>query len=221
MNKFVPGLALAALLLLPISVGADDIYRDDQSPGTAEQIARGKASFAMCAGCHGPNGEGQIGVGPNIASANYIAAASNDLLSRTINEGRVGTNMIAWGGALQESGVADMVAYLRSWQSSPGIELDESPLKGDEATGEKLYREICATCHGRNGAGYSELGSGTGVGRAAFLDMATDGFLRQIIKDGKDNTPMRPFSKDSPVAVANLTNEEIDGIIKYLRKSAW
>ena len=51
--------------------------------------------------------------------------------------------------------------------------------------------------------------------------MATDGFLRGVIKEGKDNTPMRPFAADSPVAVANLTDLEIDSIIQYLRTSAW
>jgi hypothetical protein len=45
--------------------------------------------------------------------------------------------------------------------------------------------------------------------------------LRGIIKNGKDNTAMRPFDKKSPVAVANLTDEEIDSIILHLRKNAW
>ncbi len=221
MKMFARTLALVAMFLLPSAAGADDLHRDDQSPGDAEQIARGKASYAMCVGCHGPEGEGQIGVGPRINSANYLATASNELLQRTVTEGRVGTNMIAWGPILQDSGIADVVAFVRSWQSTPGIELNEAPLTGDIATGDKLYGDICATCHGRNGAGYSELGSGTGVGRAAFLSQATDGFLRAIIKNGKDNTPMRPFDENSPVAVANLTDEEIDSIIMYLRKSAW
>ncbi len=218
---FARTLALIAMFMLPAAVSADGIYRADQSPGDADQIARGKASYAMCVGCHGADGEGQIGVGPRINSANYLAAASNELLTKTITEGRVGTNMIAWGASLQDSGVADVVAYVRSWQTTQGVELDESPLEGDVDTGDKLYGDICATCHGRNGAGYSELGSGTGVGRAAFLSMATDGFLREIIKSGKDNTPMRPFAEDSPVAVANLTDQEIDSIILYLRKTAW
>lgn len=221
MKNLARSLALVATLLLPALVGADAVYRPDQSPGDAAQIARGKASFAMCVGCHGPEGEGQIGVGPRLHSANYLALAPNDLLTRTITEGRTGTNMVAFGAILQEQGVADVVAFLRSWQSTAGTELDESPLTGDVATGEEVYRRICATCHGRNGAGYSELGSGTGVGRATFLDMASNGFLRGVIRDGKDNTPMRPFAADSPVAVANLTDLEIDSIIKYLRASAW
>jgi len=212
---------LAALLLVPLSAGADGLYRADQTPGDQAQIDRGKATFAMCVGCHGVDGEGQIGVGPNIHSSNYMAMAPNELLVRTVTEGRTGTNMIAWGPILQDNGIADVVAFLRSWQTEPGIELDESPLTGDAATGEEVYQRICATCHGRNGAGYSELGSGTGIGRAAFLSMATDGFLRGVIKEGKDNTPMRPFSADSPVAVANLTDLEIDSIIQYLRTSAW
>lgn len=221
MKLFARSVALVAALLIPAAVGADVVYRADQTPGDAEQIARGKASFGMCAGCHGANGEGQIGVGPAINSPNYVAIASNELLTRTITEGRTGTNMVPFGAMLKDEGVADVVAYLRSWQTTAGVELDESPLTGDVKTGAELYRNICATCHGRNGAGYSELGSGTGVGRAAFLSMATNGFLRQVIKDGKDNTAMRPFSAKSPVAVANLTDEEIDSIISYLRAEAW
>ena len=221
MKTFARSVALMAVLLMPALVGADAAYRPDQTPGDAAQIARGKASFAMCVGCHGVEGDGQIGVGPRLHSANYLAMAPNELLQRTISEGRTGTNMVAFGPILKDEGIADVVAFLRSWQTTPGVELDESPLKGDAATGEEVYRRICATCHGRNGAGYSELGSGTGVGRAAFLDVATNGFLRGVIRDGKDNTPMRPFSAKSPVAVANLTDLEIDSIIQYLRTSAW
>jgi len=214
-------LALSAVLFLPVLALGGPAYRADQAPGDAESIARGKASFAMCAGCHGPNGEGQIGVGPAINSANYLALAPNELLTRTITEGRTGTNMIPFGPVLQEAGIRDVVAYIRSWQTSPGIELDESPLTGDVKTGEDVYARTCATCHGRNGAGYAELGSGTGLGRATFLDQASNGLLRGVIKQGKDNTPMRPFAADSPVAVANLTDTEIDSIIQYLRANAW
>jgi mono/diheme cytochrome c family protein len=214
-------LALFAALLVPVLAGADVVYRPDQTPGDDAQVQRGKASFMMCIGCHGMNGEGQIGVGPRINSANYIAIAPNDLLTRTITEGRTGTNMIAWGPILQEKGVADVVAFMRSWQTGPGVTLDESPLKSGTADGSDIYFRICASCHGRNGAGYSELGSGTGIGRAAFLSMASNGFLRQVIKDGKDNTPMRPFAEGAPTAVANLTDEEIDAVIQYLRTSAW
>ncbi len=196
-------------------------FRADQSPGTDEQIAVGKASFAMCAGCHGIEGEGRIGVAPRLNSANYLAMTSNAFLEETIRVGRPGTNMIPFGASLSDEQITGVVAYMRSWQTLPGVELNASPLSGDAETGKRLYDDICARCHGGSGAGYSESGSGTGIGRQAFLTAASDGFLRAVIRSGKDNTAMRSFSTDSPVAVADLTDEEVDSIIRYLRANAW
>jgi cbb3-type cytochrome c oxidase subunit III len=200
---------------------AEDLHRPDQAPGTPEQVEQGKALFAMCAGCHGAEGEGKIGVGPRLNSANYLAAAPNDFFAQTIVKGRAGTNMVAFGAGMPQENVDALVSYIRSWQTKPGAALDDSPLKGDAATGEKLFGDICETCHGGAGAGYSEAGSGTGIGRKDFLDVASDGFLREVIRNGKDNTAMRSFDKNSPVTVADLTDEEIDSIIQYLRASAW
>ena len=213
-------LALIALgiSLLPLRVEASD-YRDDQAPGTAEQVAAGRAMYAMCAGCHGTQGEGVVGVAPRLNSPNYLAAASNEFFKETLLEGRPGTNMVAFGASLPPEQVDNLVAYIRSWQSTPSATLNEAPLSGDLETGERLYLDICTRCHGRSAAGYS--GSGTGIGRKAFLDAASDGFLRAVIREGKDNTPMRSFSDDSPMAVADLSDDELDSIIKYLRANAW
>ncbi len=214
-------IAVLALLALPLSVIAEGVHRPDQSPGTPEQIAAGKTSFAMCGGCHGMEGEGLVGVGPRLNSKNYLAAAPNSFFEETIKTGREGTNMIAWGATLGDETVANLVAYIRSWQTAAGDPLDESPLKGSLEVGKTKWVDICSRCHGRSGAGYSEAGSGTGIGRKAFLDVASNGFLRAVILKGKDNTAMRPFSTDSPVSVADLTPEEVDSVIQYLRANAW
>ncbi len=213
---------VAPLLLLPFGTAlADDIHRVDQAPGTPEAVEAGKTAFMMCVGCHGMEGEGKVGVGPRLNSQNYLAAASNEYFKQTLMTGREGTNMMAFGANMPAGQADAVVSYIRSWQSTPGLELDESPLKGDVATGEKLFNDICSTCHGRSGAGYSEAGAGTGIGRKDFLSIASDGFLRALIKEGKDNTAMRSFAKDSPVTVADLTDEEIDSLLKYLRSAAW
>ena len=69
--------------------------------------------------------------------------------------------------------------------------------------------------------GYAEAGSGTGIGSKQLLAAASNGLLRSLIHRGKDNTAMRPFDAKAPTAVANLTDEEIDSIIQYLRANAW
>jgi len=216
-------LATTALVFggLALTATAGDIHRADQAPGDADAVAAGKVSYAACGGCHGVEGEGKVGIAPRLNSSSYLAVVSNEFLKKTIVEGREGTNMIAWGTAFPEETVNNIVSYIRSWQTTPGVELDESELKGDKKTGEALYKDICSRCHGRSAAGYSEAGAGTGIGRKGFLGQASNGTLRAIVRLGKDNTAMRSFDEKSPVAVANLTDEEVDSIIQYLRANAW
>lgn len=188
---------------------------------TPEAAARGKAAYATCAGCHGQRGEGRMGIAPRLMSKSFLAAASDRMLVATISEGRAGTTMTPWGPVLGEDSVEDIVAWLRTEVPTEPAELDESPLDGHVPTGEKSFREICATCHGRSGAGYQESGSGTGIGRKAFLSTVTNGYLRYVIAKGKSQTAMRPFALDAPTAVANLDRQEIEDVIAYLRHQAW
>lgn len=187
----------------------------------AEKINQGKMFFAACGACHGLQGEGRQGIGPRLNSKTFLAAASDDFLMRTISKGRAGTTMIPWGASYQPEVIESIIAYIRSLNPTPAATLNESPLSGDATRGQTLFASICAACHGRTGAGYQETANGTGIGRAAFLNEVSDGYLRYIIKHGKSGTKMRPFDKGSKVAVANLTDQQIDDVIAYLRSQSW
>ncbi len=184
-------------------------------------VAQGKALFGTCAGCHGATGAGTIGVGPKLNSKTFQAAASDDMLIRTIEKGRKGTTMVPFGANYKKEQIYALVAYIRSLTPTQPAALNEAPLAGDAAKGGTVFRDVCSGCHGRNGAGYQETSNGTGIGRWAFLSNASNGYLRYMIKNGKSGTAMRPFSKGSKVAVANLNNKQIDDVITYLRKNAW
>ncbi len=184
-------------------------------------VAKGKTLFTACGACHGMQGEGRLGIGPRLNSDTFLAAASDDFLVRTISQGRAGTTMIPWGASLKEEDIQSVVAYLRSLNPVSAAALNESPLNGDATRGAELYTTICAACHGRTGAGYQETANGTGIGRTAFLDSVSNGFLRYIIKHGKSGTQMRSFAKDSKVAVANLTDQQGDDVIAHLRSQSW
>lgn len=188
---------------------------------TTRAAATGKVLFATCASCHGPDAQGRIGVGPRIASESYLAAASDPFLLETIREGRAGTTMVAWKGRFDDSQIEALVAYLRSLHDVEPAELDESPLQGDPANGAEVFRTICSGCHGRSGGGFQETAHGTGIGRKAFLEAASDGFIRYVIAHGKSQTSMRGFAEQSKTAVANLTPQEIDDTIAYLRENSW
>lgn len=184
-------------------------------------VAQGKALYGTCAGCHGATGAGTIGVGPKLNSKTFQAAASDDMLIRTIEKGRKGTTMVAFGANYKKEQLYALVAYIRSLEPTPAASLNEAALTGDVAKGGAVFRDVCSGCHGRNGAGYQETSNGTGIGRWAFLSNVSNGYLRYMIKNGKSGTAMRAFSKGSKVAVANLNNQQIDDVISYLRKNAW
>ena len=185
-------------------------------------VAAGKEVFSTrCFTCHGNDGEGKVGMGPALASETFLAAASDEMLAKTVADGRPGTTMIPWKGALKKDEFMGVLAYIRSMAEHEPATLDEKPLAGDTKKGEQLYRSICARCHGNSGAGYSEASSGTGIGRKGFLDSASNGYIRYLVKHGKSQTQMRPFEKGAPTAVANLKDEEIDSVIAYLREKAW
>ena len=186
---------------------------------TQKKVAVGKALFAACSACHGPTGDGKTGMGPRLNSRSFLAAASDHFLMETISKGRAGTTMIGWESTQNAQQIESIVAYIRSLNPVSSVTLDHSKLKGNAKKGEEIYGSICAACHGKNGGGYMETANGTGIGRKAFLDVADNGFLRYIIKYGKDQTMMRPFS-GSRMSVANLNDTEIEDVIAYLRKQA-
>ena len=188
---------------------------------SARNIELGSATFGMCIACHGEDAAGRIGIGPRIASKSYLAAASDDFLARTIKKGRGGTTMIPWEGVLNDQQITALIAYLRSREPVEPAKLDESELKGVAENGEQIFRSVCSGCHGRSGAGYQETANGTGIGRKAFLDSASNGFIRYIVSQGKSQTKMRGFAAKNITAVANLSKQEIDDTIAYLRANAW
>ena len=216
-------------LLLWVSGAAARPASADEGPpkntrwaeASTSNVELGKSTFGMCMSCHGQDATGRIGIGPRIASKSYLAAASDDFLARTIRNGRSGTTMIPWENILKDEQVTAVIAYLRSLDPVEPAVLDESELTGVAANGERIFRAVCSGCHGRSGAGYQETANGTGIGRKAFLDSASNGFIRYIVSYGKSQTKMRGFASKNITAVANLSDQEIDDTIAYLRANAW
>jgi cytochrome c oxidase cbb3-type subunit 3 len=74
---------------------------------------RGAAIYAeRCASCHGQEGEGVTA--PAIGNPALLALASDAFLRYTIEHGRDGTEMIAWGDVLTPTEIDAVTAFLRS-----------------------------------------------------------------------------------------------------------
>ena len=92
----------------------------------------GKALFQKnCTACHGADGEGGHGTGvtfsrprdlpilaPALKNKGFLAAAEDEMIKRTLMNGRKGTPMISFLKAgLSESDIDDIVSYVRSFES--------------------------------------------------------------------------------------------------------
>ena len=81
--------------------------------GDAAMAEAGVAHFtALCAACHGAQGEG--GIGPNLVDAYWLHGASPEDIYRVISEGVVTNGMPAWEGALSEEERAQVMAHVFS-----------------------------------------------------------------------------------------------------------
>ncbi len=183
-----------------------------------QQIEEGRRLFNQnCVVCHQPDAIGKPGFAPSLSNPELLSIASDKFLESTIRDGRVGTGMPPWAH-LGRKKIKAIVAYLRSLSKVPNrsAEVDAEPAAhGDPRLGKTWFEDICATCHGKHGDGYEAGGTGTAIGKPGFLNKASDGFIRETIKHGRSNTRMRGFS--GPDGLANLSDQEIDDIIVYMR----
>jgi cytochrome c oxidase cbb3-type subunit 3/ubiquinol-cytochrome c reductase cytochrome c subunit len=116
--------------------------------GITGDVSRGESTFAReCVRCHGDKGVG----GPNLHIGNpeLLQMASNGFLRYAIKKGRPGTLMPSFATTLDDAGIEDVTALLRSWASPappppaparpPPIPLGPVPLnpKGPEPVGFK------------------------------------------------------------------------------------
>jgi len=194
------------------------IYPASAQTASPETLQEGAALFEEnCEVCHQADAIGQPGFAPSLTNPELLGIASDKFLEGTIRDGREDTGMPPFAH-LGRKNVQAIVAYLRAHTSLPNRaeEVNAQPeAHGDPRLGEQWYNNICSTCHGVDGDGYDAGGTGTAIGLSGFLDKASDGFIRETIKRGRSNTRMLPFQ--GPTGLANLTDEEIDDIIVYLR----
>ena len=188
---------------------------------TPETLKTGEEQFnENCAVCHQADAIGQPGVAPSLTNPELLSVSSDKFFMGTIRDGREDTGMPPFEH-LGRKNVRAIVAYLRSHSTIPSraAEVDSQPdAHGDPRLGKQWYDYICSTCHGLDGDGYEAGGTGTAIGLPGFLNKVSDGFIRETIRRGRSNTRMLAFQ--GPAGLANLSDQEIDDIIVYLRSLA-
>jgi len=84
----------------------------------ADLAEAGKAKFGMCAGCHGPDGQGSLALGlpmgaPNLTDNVWLYGGSQRAIEESIKNGRAGV-MPPWKDILGEEKVHVISAYVYS-----------------------------------------------------------------------------------------------------------
>jgi mono/diheme cytochrome c family protein len=187
----------------PLAPRVVDVSSASGDPG------RGRAYFrGLCAGCHGLQGEGAIGSSLN--SPTFLAISDDRFLAESIIRGRPGTAMPSWKH-LSTQAVSDILAHIRTWQAqAPSLDEVSAAAQAvapetNERIGGHLYKNLCASCHGKNGEG----SIGPSIRTPSLLRVVDDVFLYRAITEGRPLTAMPAWR--------HLSASDIGALIAYLR----
>lgn len=199
-------------LIITLLLGLSTVATTNAAEGNAED---GKAKSAMCAACHGVDGNSLVPMYPKLAgqSASYIAKQLTDFKAAMTSGGKTGRVDPVMGGmsmALTEQDMADLGAYYASQTVTAG--------NGKaNAEGKKLYlggnteTEVtaCIACHGINGKGMPSAGfPGLANQNAEYLKTQLEKF-RSGARTNDSNSMMQGVA-------ANLTDAEITALSQHM-----
>jgi mono/diheme cytochrome c family protein/rhodanese-related sulfurtransferase len=190
---------------------APPAQRDGGAP-VDPRIAAGAAAYGKyCALCHGPEAKGYAADNaPSLVSRTFLESADDNFLRKSIELGRPGTPMAAYGrdlgGPLSDDDIAAMVAFLRHKGDVPTAVSAPAPLPGDPARGQPLYAQHCQSCHGDT----VTRSTGPHLANATFQALASPGFMRYAIVFGRPGTPMTPFAD-------RLDGNQVADVIAYVQ----
>mgnify|MGYP006089080501 CR=1 FL=1 len=191
------------ILSLLLTVGT--ISTASAVEGNAEA---GKAKAAMCAACHGADGNSPIAIYPKLAgqSASYTVKQLVDFKSGERND-PVMAGMVA---ALSTQDMKDLAAYFAV--QTPSVGMGES-----STAGSKLYFggdankgiAACVACHGVEGKGMAQAGFPALAGQ-------NTAYLKKQIASFRDGSRGNDKSKMMRDIAIKLSDSDIDELAKYM-----
>ncbi|MEJ2413637.1 MAG: c-type cytochrome, partial [Anaerolineales bacterium] len=132
---------------------------------------------------------------PPISSSEYLSTRDNSTLYNIIAQGQptIGMSPIGseYGGPLSEDQINAVVAYIRSWETNPPVELppEVQQIQTIELSGQQVYDQVCSQCHQ---IGQDALGPD--LSNPDFQASTSDEQILDSIKNGHPSTAMIAFS---------------------------
>lgn len=210
----IPVVILLTALLLIVLTAAAAAQEGD--------ITRGSQIYdANCAVCHGPEGQGRVGMD---LSQDFPALDPNAFVQSVVEQGISGTAMPPWsqahGGPLTDQEIADVSAFVvslsggRSPMAPTATPLPVTPVptvpgvSGDPGVGHVLFVENCAMCHGDQGQG--RIGANL---NKAFASINPQQFVRATVAQGISGTAMPAWGQANG---GPLSDAQIDDISAFI-----
>jgi mono/diheme cytochrome c family protein len=205
-------------VLTPEQLDALVLYTLDAAQGTPLEV--GQDLFSVnCASCHGDFGEG--GENPArpddiiapISTAEYLKTRDDFTIRSIIAQGQPNFGMSpfgsAFGGPLEDDEIDLIVAYMRSWEADPPVELPpEVVVEGDlTLLGEEIYDALCFQCHGPG----LDNPVGPPLGNPDFQGSNTDQEIFDTVNLGHQASSMIAWGEI-------LTADQITELVDFIRE---
>jgi cytochrome c553 len=207
--KFLTTFLIAASLAASaVSTFAAEGAKPAPAVAAKPDLAKGEASFAVCAACHAADGNSSIPVNPKLAQQHpeYLVKQLQEFKSGK----RANAVMSGFSAMLSDDDMRNISYWLAAKPAKPGFSKDKEMV----ALGERIYRggiadrqvPACAGCHSPNGAGipsqYPRMSGQHADYTAAQLTAFRDGVR-------KNNLQMTQVS-------AKLNDREIKAVSDYI-----
>ena len=195
---------------------ADQPTFADTQNRVAGNATVGAAQYAVCAACHGQQGEGLVALNaPKLTGQEdwYLRKQLKnykDGLRGAHSEDVYGMQMAPMAATLAtDAAVENVIAHIQSLPDNPA----PHTVTGDVANGAKIYR-YCAYCHGANAEGLQTM-------NAPRMAGMTDWYMqRQLInfRDGiRGQHPKDYYGKQMSFMGRTLqTDEKVNDVIAYI-----
>jgi cytochrome c oxidase subunit 2 len=196
-------------------VASNPTYADTQNE-VAGNAQVGAAQYAVCAACHGQQGEGMQALNaPKIAGqeAWYLRRQLNSFKSghRGTHEDDVfGRQMAPMAGTLAtDAAVENVIAHIQTLPDNPApVTID-----GDVVSGQRIYN-VCTYCHGADARGIQAI-------NAPRMAGMTDWYLATQLKNFRAGIrgghPQDFYGKQMGFMGRNLqTDQQVQDVIAYI-----
>jgi cytochrome c553 len=188
---------------------AGSVFASDAAPAAAKpDLAKGEASFAVCAACHGADGNSGTPAYPKLAQQHpeYLMKQLHEYKSGK----RANAIMVGFASQLSDDDMRNIAYWLASKKAKPGFANDKDTV----ALGERIYRggiadrqvPACAGCHSPNAAGMPSQYPRMAGQHAEYTNSQLLYFRDGIRKNGAQMT----------MVAAKMNDREIKAVSEYI-----